>query len=84
MFADRQAKKAEAEFYSQKRTAEANLLRLTPAYMNQKLHAAVAQTPKTYFGKSVTSLLTGDPALQSQLASLAATEQSAQSQQHVK
>ena len=84
MFADRQAKKAEAEFYSQKRKAEANLLRLTPAYMNQKLHAAVAQTSKTYFGKSVTSLLTADPALQSQLAGLAASEHSAQSQQHAK
>ena len=84
MFADRQAKKAEAEFYSQKRKAEANLVRLTPAYMNQKLHAAVAQTSKTYFGKSVTSLLTADPALQSQLAGLAASEQKAQSQQLAK
>ena len=51
---------AEAELYAQKRTAEANLLRLTPAFLQQRKQAAIAAAPKVYFGKSVAALLARD------------------------
>lgn len=70
MHLDRQSKKAEADFYKRSRLAAANEVRFSAAYITHRLHSALANTPKTYFGRSVTDLLQGDARLAEHLATL--------------
>jgi hypothetical protein len=70
MHLDRQSKLAEAEFYKRKRMAEANEVRLSAAHISHRLQSALAATPKTFFGKSITDLLQVDSQLAAHLATL--------------
>jgi hypothetical protein len=70
MHLDRQAKKSEADFYQSKRLSESNSVRFTPAYIAHTLHKSIATTPKVFFGKSITDLMSADPQLRGHLDAL--------------
>ncbi|XP_062399118.1 erlin-2 isoform X1 [Sardina pilchardus] len=49
----RQKAKADAEFYSSQRTADANKLKLTPQYLQLMKFKAIATNSKIYFGSDI-------------------------------
>uniref|UniRef100_A0AAR2KJJ8 Band 7 domain-containing protein n=1 Tax=Pygocentrus nattereri TaxID=42514 RepID=A0AAR2KJJ8_PYGNA len=52
-FLARQKAKADAEFYTAQRTAEANKLKLTPEYLQLMKFKAIAANSKIYFGSEI-------------------------------
>ncbi|XP_008333941.1 erlin-2 [Cynoglossus semilaevis] len=52
-FLARQRAKADAEFYTAQRTAEANKLKLTPEYLQLMKYKAIAANSKIYFGNDI-------------------------------
>uniref|UniRef100_A0A672FS66 Erlin-2 n=1 Tax=Salarias fasciatus TaxID=181472 RepID=A0A672FS66_SALFA len=52
-FLARQKAKADAEFYTAQRTAEANKLKLTPEYLQLMKYKAIAANSKIYFGNDI-------------------------------
>uniref|UniRef100_A0AAQ6A4T2 Band 7 domain-containing protein n=1 Tax=Amphiprion ocellaris TaxID=80972 RepID=A0AAQ6A4T2_AMPOC len=55
-FLARQRAKADAEFYTAQRTAEANKLKLTPEYLQLMKYKAVAANSKIYFGNDIPNM----------------------------
>ncbi|XP_075735713.1 erlin-1 isoform X1 [Rhipicephalus microplus] len=56
MHYSRQKMKADGEFYSKERLAEANRLLLTPEYLELKRYEAISSNNKIYFGKDIPSM----------------------------
>uniref|UniRef100_A0AAX7TVF5 Band 7 domain-containing protein n=1 Tax=Astatotilapia calliptera TaxID=8154 RepID=A0AAX7TVF5_ASTCA len=52
-FLARQKAKADAEFYTSQRAAEANKLKLTPEYLQLMKYKAIAANSKIYFGSDI-------------------------------
>uniref|UniRef100_A0A8C3A8B2 ER lipid raft associated 2 n=1 Tax=Cyclopterus lumpus TaxID=8103 RepID=A0A8C3A8B2_CYCLU len=52
-FVARQKARADAEFYTSQRTAEANQLKLTPQYLQLMKYKAIASNSKIYFGNDI-------------------------------
>uniref|UniRef100_A0A8C6Q0S0 ER lipid raft associated 2 n=1 Tax=Nothobranchius furzeri TaxID=105023 RepID=A0A8C6Q0S0_NOTFU len=52
-FLARQKAKADAEFYTSQRAAEANKLKLTPEYLQLMKYKAIAANSKIYFGNDI-------------------------------
>ena len=57
MFKLRQRMKADVEFYSAQKKADANNLLLTPAYLELKKYEAIANNAKVYFGPDIPNTL---------------------------
>ena len=61
MFKLRQSMKADVEFYSMKKKAEANQLLLTPQFLELKKYEAIANNAKVYFGPDIPNSLFVSP-----------------------
>uniref|UniRef100_A0A8C8SXY4 Erlin-1 n=1 Tax=Pelusios castaneus TaxID=367368 RepID=A0A8C8SXY4_9SAUR len=57
VFLARQRTKADAEYYTARKMAHSNKLKLTPAYLELKKYQAIAANSKLYFGNSIPSML---------------------------
>ncbi|XP_035982381.1 erlin-1 [Fundulus heteroclitus] len=55
-FLAREKAKADAEYYSAAKSAEANRLKLTPAYLELMKYQAVAANSKIYFGQDIPNM----------------------------
>uniref|UniRef100_A0A3Q1F334 ER lipid raft associated 2 n=1 Tax=Acanthochromis polyacanthus TaxID=80966 RepID=A0A3Q1F334_9TELE len=55
-FLARQRAKADAEFYTAQRTAEANKFKLTPEYLELMKYKAIAANSKIYFGNDIPNM----------------------------
>ncbi|KAH6944170.1 hypothetical protein HPB50_002189 [Hyalomma asiaticum] len=67
MHYSREKMKADGEFYSKERLAEANKLLLTPEYLELKRYEAIASNNKVYFGKDIPSMFINHCSQQSEL-----------------
>ncbi|XP_042712060.1 erlin-1 isoform X4 [Chrysemys picta bellii] len=52
----RERTKADAEYYTARKMADSNKLKLTPAYLELKKYQAIAANSKLYFGNSIPSM----------------------------
>ncbi|KAG8440852.1 hypothetical protein GDO86_006549 [Hymenochirus boettgeri] len=55
-FLARERAKADAEFYTAQRAAEANKLKLTPAYLQLMKYQAISANSKIYFGQEIPNM----------------------------
>ncbi|XP_049271938.1 erlin-2-like isoform X2 [Rhipicephalus sanguineus] len=67
MHYSREKMKADGEFYSKERLAEANRLLLTPEYLELKRYEAIASNNKVYFGKDIPSMFINHCSRQSEV-----------------
>lgn len=66
MHFSREKMKADGEFYSKQKLAEANKLLLTPEFLELKRYEAIAANNKVYFGKDIPSMFINHCSEQSQ------------------
>uniref|UniRef100_A0A131Z3J0 Erlin-2-B n=1 Tax=Rhipicephalus appendiculatus TaxID=34631 RepID=A0A131Z3J0_RHIAP len=67
MHYSREKMKADGEFYSKERLAEANKLLLTTEYLELKRYEAIASNNKVYFGKDIPSMFINHCSRQSEV-----------------
>lgn len=70
MHFSREKMKADGEYYSKQRLAEANKLLLSPEFLELKRYEAIASNNKIYFGKDIPSMFINQCSGQSDAASL--------------
>jgi regulator of protease activity HflC (stomatin/prohibitin superfamily) len=56
MFLNRERMRADAEYYSKRKIAEANKLLYSPEYLELRKYEAIAQNSKVYFGSNIPSM----------------------------
>lgn len=59
---NRHKSRADADYYSLERQAQANRLLLTPEYLELKRYESIAANAKLYFGSSIPSFFVGTDA----------------------
>uniref|UniRef100_A0A665WTI1 Erlin-2 n=1 Tax=Echeneis naucrates TaxID=173247 RepID=A0A665WTI1_ECHNA len=73
-FLARQKAKADAEFYTSQRAAEANRLKLTPEYLQLMKYKAIAANSKIYFGNDIPQMFVDSGSAGSSLKASAAID----------